>query len=186
MYQFVDYYALLGVAPEATTEDILEAMAREAREWEPDGYLNLTDGMLMRHLAEARRILPDAGMRMSYDREYRKLAEKGLLPPPYLKNPRPAPMEVRLQAIAGNREVREVRWDILAHKQYFALNIAEAAEWDDEDGSTAYGPNTQTDRKPRLEQQVTAAAVSAIGDPAVRRALWVVTVVLVFYYWVNR
>ncbi len=71
----VDYYALLGVSPQASDEDIRHAYRQLAKRWHPDGYRAASDEVRdqaerrMRLLTEAYRVLGDAQRRADYDAE---------------------------------------------------------------------------------------------------------------------
>lgn len=64
----MDFYVLLGVAPEATLADVKRAYRRLARKYHPD--INPGDeraATIFRHVSEAYEILSDPGRRRQYD-----------------------------------------------------------------------------------------------------------------------
>lgn len=79
-----DYYGILGVTPQASSDDIRHAYRRLAKLWHPDRYRGAPEALRqqaerrMRLLTEANSTLGDPGRRAIFDRE-RRLA--GLVPP---------------------------------------------------------------------------------------------------------
>jgi curved DNA-binding protein CbpA len=68
-----DYYEILGVAPEASTEDIADAYRREMRRWHPDNNpLSPEAEERTKLIAQAGAILRDPARREAYD-EHRRL-----------------------------------------------------------------------------------------------------------------
>lgn len=68
-----DYYAALGVTPEASQDEIRRAFRELAKRWHPDLYVNATPAereraeRRMRAIVEAHETLGDPGRRASYD-----------------------------------------------------------------------------------------------------------------------
>ncbi|MFC1960720.1 VWA domain-containing protein [Chloroflexota bacterium] len=79
MNTLLDYYAILGVAPEANGEDVKAAYRRAARRFHPDANPNPGATSQFRDITEAYDILGDAAARIEFDRSLRENA----LPPPY-------------------------------------------------------------------------------------------------------
>lgn len=74
-----DYYAILGVSPEATAEDIKAAYRRAARRFHPDVNENPGAAAQFRDIAEAYEILGNPESRAEYDLR----VQRDGLPPPY-------------------------------------------------------------------------------------------------------
>ncbi len=74
-----DYYAMLGVSPEATPEDIKVAYRRAARRFHPDTNANPGAVAQFRDIAEAYEVLNNPSARAEYNLAIR---QRGL-PPPY-------------------------------------------------------------------------------------------------------
>ena len=81
MYQFTDFYALLDISSEASTAEILVAFDKEAKSWHPGRYPELDGRKVMQDIIEAKRILLDPVLRLSYDIEYNRLKANKELPP---------------------------------------------------------------------------------------------------------
>lgn len=77
-----DYYGILGVTPQASSDDIRHAYRRLAKLWHPDRYRTAPEALRaqaerrMRLLTEAHSTLGEPGRRAIYDR-YRRLAGLG-------------------------------------------------------------------------------------------------------------
>ncbi len=65
--QFKDYYSVLGVARDATTEDIKKAFRRLARKYHPDVSKEKDAEVRMKDVNEAYAVLSDAEKRVAYD-----------------------------------------------------------------------------------------------------------------------
>ncbi len=63
------YYALLGVSPQSTMDEIHAAYRREAKRWHPDRNPSAAAAERMARLNEAYRVLGDPVQRLLYDRE---------------------------------------------------------------------------------------------------------------------
>jgi curved DNA-binding protein CbpA len=72
---FIDYYALLGIPSNASTEEIKKAFRRKAFEWHPDRNISEDAKEMMQLLNEAFLILKDQEARNRYDEEYQKFQE---------------------------------------------------------------------------------------------------------------
>ncbi len=68
-----NYYAILGILPNATSDDIRSAYKRRAKELHPDHYGENSSPFL--EVQEAYGVLSDPGHRSNYDRSIRKLAD---------------------------------------------------------------------------------------------------------------
>lgn len=66
---FVDYYRVLGVHPEATQQEIREAFRREAMRWHPDRNPSADAAEKIRLVNEAWEVLGDVAQRARYDRD---------------------------------------------------------------------------------------------------------------------
>jgi len=84
----VDYYAVLGVAPDAETGDIKKAYRQMAEAYHPDRVSTLGPKLQelaneeMKKINEARSILLKEEERTKYDALRKKIADKGVPPPP--------------------------------------------------------------------------------------------------------
>ncbi|XP_071725124.1 uncharacterized protein [Rutidosis leptorrhynchoides] len=72
----IDYYGVLGVASDASKEEIKRAYRKLAREWHPDRWTNKSPSMLgeansrFQQIQEAYSVLSDPGKRTMYDTGY--------------------------------------------------------------------------------------------------------------------
>ncbi|MDR0781198.1 MAG: DnaJ domain-containing protein [Pseudomonadales bacterium] len=83
--EFKDYYATLGVAPEASAEDIKKSYKRLARKYHPDVSKEQDAEAKFKEVAEAYEVLRDATKRAEYDQLRRHGAERPgaeFTPPP--------------------------------------------------------------------------------------------------------
>jgi Ca-activated chloride channel family protein len=72
-----DYYAVLGLTPDATLEDIKKAYRQLARQYHPDAQAVPGTAMLFREIQAAYDVLSDTDQRAAYDRAH---AEAGQAP----------------------------------------------------------------------------------------------------------
>ena len=72
-----DYYAVLGLTPDATLEDIKKAYRQLARQYHPDAQAVPGTAMLFREIQAAYDVLSDTDQRAAYDRAH---AEAGQSP----------------------------------------------------------------------------------------------------------
>jgi len=81
--KFVDYYKVLGVAPEASADDIKKAYRRLARKYHPDVSKEPNAEARFKELGEAYEVLKDADKRAEYD-QLRRFGGDGaeFRPPP--------------------------------------------------------------------------------------------------------
>lgn len=70
---FKDYYAILGISPNATQEEIHKAYRRCSKQWHPDRNPDRDTEELMKDINEAYSILKDPQKRERYDKEYTNL-----------------------------------------------------------------------------------------------------------------
>lgn len=77
MFQFVDFYALLDITSSAKPDEIVAAFDKEVKLWHSGGYPRLNERKEIKDIIEAKRVLLDPALRVSYDIEYnRRLAKK--------------------------------------------------------------------------------------------------------------
>jgi curved DNA-binding protein len=81
--KFVDYYKVLGVAPEASADDIKKAYRRLARKYHPDVSKEQNAEARFKEIGEAYEVLKDAEKRAEYD-QLRRFGGDGaeFRPPP--------------------------------------------------------------------------------------------------------
>ncbi len=65
-----NYYAILGVSPDASQNDIRRAYRRLAMQWHPDRNKSPDASRMMQVINEAYEVLSDAERRVEYDRDY--------------------------------------------------------------------------------------------------------------------
>jgi curved DNA-binding protein len=80
--KFVDYYKVLGVAPEAAAEDIKKAYRRLARKYHPDVSKEPDAEARFKEIGEAYEVLKDPDKRAEYDQLRRFGGEGGEFRPP--------------------------------------------------------------------------------------------------------
>jgi curved DNA-binding protein len=84
--EFKDYYATLGVAPDASADDIKKAYKRLARKYHPDVSKETDAEAKFKELGEAYEVLRDATRRLEYDELRRYGGSRGpgaeFTPPP--------------------------------------------------------------------------------------------------------
>src|SRR5690606_24866174 len=83
--EFKDYYAVLGVKPEASAEEIKKAYKRLARRYHPDVSKEADAERKFKDLGEAYEVLRDSDKRAEYD-QLRRFGARGrdnqFTPPP--------------------------------------------------------------------------------------------------------
>lgn len=67
---FKDYYKILGIAPDATQEEIKKAYRVKSMRWHPDKNPGMDTTAQMQDINEAYNILKDPVTRARYDAEY--------------------------------------------------------------------------------------------------------------------
>ncbi len=80
--QFKDYYAALGVAPEATPDEIKRAYRKLARKYHPDVSKEPDAEARFKDVAEAYEALNDAERRAAYDEVSRRWSQRAADQPP--------------------------------------------------------------------------------------------------------
>ena len=100
----VDYYALLGIAPDADEETVTRAYRERAKQWHPDAAADAAAAERFHDAAAAYAVLGDRGMRREYDRvraEVRPVVPAGPAPTPRPPaRPRRAKPGTRRKALA--------------------------------------------------------------------------------------
>lgn len=72
---FVDYYEVLHVSQDASSEEIKAAYRRESIKWHPDKNPNIDTTLQMQRVNEAYAILKDSEKRQRYDYEYNRFKQ---------------------------------------------------------------------------------------------------------------
>lgn len=72
---FVDYYEVLHVSQDASSEEIKAAYRRESIKWHPDKNPNVDTTLQMQRVNEAYAILKDPEKRQRYDYEYNRFKQ---------------------------------------------------------------------------------------------------------------
>jgi hypothetical protein len=103
----VDHYARLGIAADATADEVRDAYRRAARRHHPDTAGG--DARAMAEVNEAWRVLGDPQRRLDYDRERRAAAERSAVDTPS----RPTPDEFRASTPAPETRQPLVPWRLL-------------------------------------------------------------------------
>ena len=75
MKPFIDYYAILGICPNATTTDIKTAFKKQSLKWHPDRNRGIDTTKKMQEINEAKRILLDKALKVKYNRDYSRFKE---------------------------------------------------------------------------------------------------------------
>ncbi len=187
MYQFIDYYSLLEIAPDASVQDLEAAFTKEAREWQPYMYYGVSDDVIMRYLVDARRVLLDNKLRASYDKEYRTLEAKGMLPDPITKNDF-TPSEYSNEKVLEKRTQGRIRYDILEHKKFNGTSVATVG-YEPEQRQSTYSPGIELsetycceeDKRVKLETVVYDAFIALISSPIFQKVAYVFIVGFVLY-----
>ena len=187
MYQFIDYYSLLEIAPDTSLQDIGAAFTREAREWQPYMYYGVSDDVIMQYLVDARRILLNVALKASYDKEYRSLDAKGLLPDPITKNDF-TPSEYSHDEVLEKRAQGKIRYDILEHKKFNGTSLATVG-YEPERRQSTYSPDIELsetycceeDTRVKLETLVYDAFIDLISSPIFQKVAYVFIVLFILY-----
>ncbi len=97
-----DYYAVLGVPPGATLQDIKRAYRRLARLHHPDLNKEARDDLIKR-LNEAYEVLRDADRRAAYDAQFARLRQRATKSPPQssAQQPQREPQMTWMEGIVG-------------------------------------------------------------------------------------
>src|SRR4051794_10678539 len=80
--KYKDYYAILGVARDASTDDIKRAYRKLARKYHPDVSKEKNAEERFKEVGEAYETLKDAEKRAAYDRLGRHAPGEEIQPPP--------------------------------------------------------------------------------------------------------
>jgi len=187
MYLFIDYYSLLEIAPDASRQDIEAAFTKEAREWQPWMYYSVPDDLIMSYLFDARRVLLNDKLRVSYYRQYKALAEKDMLPNPITKNDF-TPSEYSHEGVLEKRALGKIRYDILEHKKFSGTSVATLG-YETEKRQSTYSPDIELsetycceeDKRVKLETLVNDAIIEVISSPTFQKLAYVFIVWFVLY-----
>ena len=81
MFQFIDYYSLLSITPDSSSDEIESAFKSEAQSWHFGRYPEHNERAVMQYILDAKRVLLDPKLKVSYDKEYYRLRDSDRLTP---------------------------------------------------------------------------------------------------------
>ena len=113
------YFAILGISPKATVDEIRSAYRRLAKEFHPDHYEG--SSQKFRDIQEAYSVLGNSRKRRKYERSFRKVSHKTPIGPAPYSEPEPLIPEERTVDIGEVSPVRSF--------QSFTPSIDEIFDW---------------------------------------------------------
>jgi molecular chaperone DnaJ len=139
------YFAILGISPDATVDEIRSAFRRLAKEFHPDYYTG--DSKRFRDIQEAYAVLGNSRRRREYKHNIRKMPPKAPLRPAIYPEPEPLIPEKRPVALGEISPVRSF--------QAFTPSFDEIFDWLERNFSDIAQPKSARVQNLTLEVMLT-------------------------------